>query len=206
MRKPVGQLILVVTTFVLGPMLTSCGGSGATTTITAPPAETTTTSAQAVTTTEAATTTEPPTTTTTTTQPPSTTTTVPTPPAAGVVWEQTLAGRSYRSWQTAPGHETPQPATGPHGVKDQVFMNETVVRTLDGPPATAWPVGSAIVKDVYNRSGTLIILEYMQRTGEGWYYASFQSSGRVVTEGVSIERCQNCHGGGSDSVFTFKLP
>lgn len=202
MRKSTGLLIVaMVTAFALGLALVGCGGSDTTTTTTVPPAETTTTSAPVVMTTEAPSTTEPP-----TTQPPTTTTTVPTPPTAGVVWEQILAGQSYRSWQTAPGHQTPQPATGPHGVKDQVFINETIVGTLEGPAATAWPVGSAIVKDVYNGSGTITILEYMQRTDGGWYYASFDFSGGVVTEGVNIERCQNCHGEGSDSVFTFKLP
>lgn len=186
---------VLVTVMVLAFSLVGCGESSTTTT--AQPAEITTTTAPSVETT----TTQPPTTTEA-----QTTTSVPPRPSAESVWTQLLANQSYRSWQTAPGHETPQRATGPHGEKDQVFVSEIVMRTLEGPPVAVWPVDSIIVKDVYDGSGTVIILEYMQRTDEGWYYASFDTNGRVQTEGVKVGGCQNCHSRGSDSVFTFRLP
>ncbi|MHB9116155.1 MAG: hypothetical protein ACYC6T_16395 [Thermoleophilia bacterium] len=186
---------VLLTVMVLAFSLVGCGESSTTTT--AQPPEITTTTAPSVETT----TTQPPTTTEA-----QTTTSVPPRPSAESVWTQLLANQSYRSWQTALGHETPQPATGPHGEKDQVFVSEIVMRTLGGPSVATWPVDSIIVKDVYDGSGTLIILEYMQRTDEGWYYASFDTNGQVQTEGVEVRGCQNCHGRGSDSVFTFKLP
>lgn len=173
-----------------------CGGSETTTT--APPPESTTS-------TEAVTTTAEPIT-TTTAAPAETTTTEPPSPTAESAWELVLAGEVYRSWRTAPGHETPQPATGPHGVKDQVFANEPVFLTLEGPAATEWPTGSIIVKDVYDAAGTLIVLEYMQKTDAGWYYASFEPDGQVGTEGLMVGGCQSCHSRGSDSVFTLGLP
>lgn len=193
-------LIVVV---VLALWLPGCGGSDATTTASQTEATTTTAPPPEVTTTQVSTTTTAP---TTTVEPTTTTTSLPPPPTAASVWERIMAGRAYRSWRTAPGHETPQPATGPHGAKDQVFANDIFMRAFEGPAATAWPVGSIIVKDVYNTAGTLVILEFMQRTDAGWYYASFDSDGRVETEGLAIERCHTCHSGGSDAVFTFELP
>ncbi len=199
MRKPL--VVLTVMVLILG--LAGCGETATTTTVQGAGATTTTTPSAEVTTTQAPATTAAP---TTTTAEPITTTTFPPPPTAASVWTRIVAGQAYRSWQTAPGHETPQPATGPHGAKDQVFANDIFMQAFEGPVASAWPVGSIIVKDVYNTSGTLFVFEFMQRTDEGWYYASFDSDGQVETEGLEIKGCHGCHGGGSDAVFTFDLP
>ncbi|MCJ7796427.1 MAG: cytochrome P460 family protein [Thermoleophilia bacterium] len=146
--------------------------------------------------------------TTTTTAPPAavTTSTPAGAPTAEAVWTETLASESYKSWQTAPGMETPQPAKGPHGKQVQVFVDPSVSATLAGPAATAWPVGSMIVKDALDDSGALVGVEYMQKTDQGWYFASFDPTGKVAAEGVMVEPCQSCHAKGSDGVFSAKLP
>jgi hypothetical protein len=63
-----------------------------------------------------------------------------------------------------------------------------------------------IVKDAYDAGGALQSVEYMQKTDQGWYYASFGVDGTVAKEGVEVAPCQACHATGSDSVKSFKLP
>lgn len=127
-------------------------------------------------------------------------------PSAQTVWTQTISTKAYKSWQTAPGYETTQPAHGPHGKSVQVYVDPNITKTLSGTGATAWPVGSMIVKDAYDANGTQVQIEYMQKTDQGWYYASYGVDGTVVKEGVKVAPCQPCHGSGSDSVKSFKLP
>lgn len=127
-------------------------------------------------------------------------------PSAMVVWTETIANKGYKSWQTAPGYETTQAAKGPHGKAVQVFVDPNIAKTLSGPSVTAWPVGSMIAKDAYDATGTLKQVEFMQKTDQGWYFASFSADGNILTEGVKIAPCQPCHATGSDSVKSFKLP
>jgi hypothetical protein len=135
----------------------------------------------------------------------------PSPPAAqavptsSTVWAM-LSSKSYKSWQNAPGYSTPQPAKGPHGKTVQIYVDPTIAKTLSGPAVTAWPVGSTIVKDAFDGTGTQIQVEYMQKTDSGWYFASFGIDGTLVKDGVEAEPCQKCHVTGSDSVKSFKLP
>lgn len=133
----------------------------------------------------------------------------PTTPAglsAQAVWTETLSTQAYQSWQTAPGFETTQPAKGPHGKMVQIFVDPKVADTLIGPTVAAWPTGSMIVKDAYDAAGALQSIEYIQKTDQGWYYASFGPDGTVSKEGVKVEPCQACHAKGSDAVRSFKLP
>lgn len=126
-------------------------------------------------------------------------------PSAQAVWA-TLSTKAYKSWQVAPGFDKPQPAKGPHGKTVQVFVDPTIAQTLSGPSATEWPVGSMIVKDAYDAAGAPMQVEYMQKTDQGWYFASFGVDGTLVKDGVKAEPCQKCHSTGSDSVKSFKLP
>jgi hypothetical protein len=127
--------------------------------------------------------------------------------AAQAVYTDTLSTKAYKSWPTAPGYETIQPAKGPHGKQVQIYVNDTVEKTLSGGAATTWPTGSAIVKDVYDAGGTLTGWEYMQKTDQGWFYASYGADGAVKKEGVNAEPCNACHANNSsDSVKAFKLP
>lgn len=127
-------------------------------------------------------------------------------PTASAVWTDTLASKAYQKWQPAPGFETTQAATGPHGKSVQVFIDPTVATAMSGTTATEWPVGSMIVKDAYDAAGAMQAIEYMQKTDSGWYFASFGLDGTVSTEGVKVEPCEACHLKGSDSVRSFKLP
>jgi len=137
------------------------------------------------------------------TQPGAATGTAPATPAglsSATIWTDTLSTSAYQAWQTAPGYETTQPAKGPHGKSVQTFIDPNVVDTLAGPTVAAWPTGSMIVKDAYDGAGALQSIEYMQKTDQGWYYASFAPDGTVSKEGVEVEPCKACHDRGSDAV------
>jgi len=127
-------------------------------------------------------------------------------PSAQVVWSETIEAKVYQGWKPAPGFEAKQPAKGPHGKEVQVFVNPPVVETLNGTSASEWPVGSVIVKDAYDASGNPESVEYMKKSGEGWYFAAFRVDGEVIAEGVEIEPCQACHVKGSDSLMSVRLP
>jgi hypothetical protein len=129
----------------------------------------------------------------------------PPAPTSSTVWAM-LSAKSYKSWQNAPGYQTPQPAKGPHGKTVQIYINPAIGNTLSGPAATGWPVDSMIVKDAYDGTGKQIQVEFMQKTGNGWYFASFNIDGTLVKDGIMAEPCQKCHSTGSDSVKSFKLP
>jgi hypothetical protein len=137
----------------------------------------------------------------------STTTATPGAPSATDVWQTTIASNAYKSWPTAPGYSTMQPAKGPHGKFVQIYVNPTVQTTLSGSAATTWPTGAMIVKDAYDADKKLISIEYMQKTDGGWYYASFTPEGTAKVEGVKVEPCEGCHTkNSSDGVKSFKLP
>ena len=129
-----------------------------------------------------------------------------TAPTAESVWTQTLESGAYKSWQRAPGYETQQPAKGPHGKKVDVYVNDAVTKALATPGTAAWPAGSMIVKDAFDAAGKLVSMEYMEKTDQGWYYATFDTTGKSAKQGVQVAPCQPCHTKGSDSVMAFKLP
>ena len=128
-------------------------------------------------------------------------------PSAKSVWDSTLVSGAYKSWSTAPGFETTQPAKGPHGKSVQVFVDPTIMDTLNGSAAAAWPVGGMIVKDAYDANNAPVAIEFMQKTDQGWYFASYGMDGTVSKEGVKVEPCEGCHAkNSSDGVKSFKLP
>lgn len=130
----------------------------------------------------------------------------PKAPVAQTVWTDTLSTKSYEDWKPAPGYETKQPAKGPHGESVEIFVDPTIEETLAQSGPTTWDSGSMIVKEAYDATGAMESVEYMQKTDEGWYFASFKPDGTVNKEGVEVAPCQPCHVKGSDSVMAFKLP
>jgi hypothetical protein len=127
-------------------------------------------------------------------------------PTAQVVWSTQLSSKAYHSWQKAPGFDTPRPSHSPHGKTVMVYVDANIAKTLAGPSASSWSVGSEIVKDAFDDAGALVEVTYMQRLGQGWFYASYDPSGTVVKQGVEVPSCAGCHRSGSDEVKSFKLP
>lgn len=127
-------------------------------------------------------------------------------PKSEDVYRDLIAPTTYRSWATAPGFSKMKPGTGPHGARIQVFVNETGKKALDGPSIRRWPVGTVIVKDGFVKSGRQIITAYMRKTRDGWYYAEWNVSGKLIADGLEEKGCAACHRRGEDYVRSFDLP
>jgi len=117
-----------------------------------------------------------------------------------------VQNENYRSWRRAPGWESRSPSVGGgHGGQLDIYVNEVVASILDnGGPVKELPVGSAIVKDVWN--GTEIhAIAIMDKRADGWYWAEFNGAGDVSAAGHPAG-CINCHQSGVDCVRAFVLP
>lgn len=127
-------------------------------------------------------------------------------PTSKDVYGDLIAPKSYRSWAKAPGFSKKKPGTGPHGAAIQVFVNETGKKAVDGPSIRRWPVGTVIVKDGFVKSGRQLITAYMRKTRDGWYYAEWNASGKLMGSGLEKADCADCHERGDDYVRSFDLP
>lgn len=95
----------------------------------------------------------------------------------------------YPAWAVMPGYDAPQPSTGPHGQRVQIFVNRLLAEGLaDGAP---WPVGSVAVKDGW-ADGDLIMRSLIRRDADGWFFAQFDGADRIVASGAD-PMCSSCH-------------
>ena len=110
----------------------------------------------------------------------------------------------YRQWARAPGFETRQPSNTAHADRVDIYVNATVDEALRGAPLGAWPVGSLIVKDGFDRDDELELIAVMEKRPDGWFWAEYfdgdsRSSGKP-------DLCLDCHARGDDYVRSFDLP
>ncbi len=126
------------------------------------------------------------------------------PPGAGDLWSR-LESKSYRSYRRAPGYESRRKSNAPHGNEVEIFVNEAIGKTLDGPKgASTFPDGSLIVKEGY-AGDTLELVAVMEKRNGEWYWAEYDASGAAKYSGKPSV-CINCHSSGSDFVRAFSLP
>lgn len=120
-----------------------------------------------------------------------------------------------RTYDRAPGWESPrQPALGgPHGGFVDVYVNDVVADAIaeatdTQTPLDAWPAGSIIVKDGWEAAegGDLDTLSIMERRSDGWFWAEWSGSGRLISAGLNDSTCTGCHAAGEDQVRAFPLP
>lgn len=120
------------------------------------------------------------------------------------LWEDFQAA-DYRSWARAPGFPGRTPSTAAHGDAVEIFINDTLAEALaSGEALTAWPEGSLIVKDGYNKGEQHLVAAMEKREG-GWFWAEYKASGEVSYSG-DPGVCTRCHDAGADYVRAFGFP
>lgn len=122
-----------------------------------------------------------------------------------------LREQDYRSFDRAPGWETPrQPAAGgPHGSFLDLYVNDTVAEAVAAAaPLDAWPEGSLIVKDAWaDEAGQdLRFVAAMEKREGRWFWAEYRGNDDAVVEAIEPSQCTGCHDPGDDGVLAFDLP
>ena len=118
-----------------------------------------------------------------------------------------VRGAGYSTWARAPGYATRQPTSAPHADAVEIFVSDVVREALVGPlGATAWPVGSIIVKDGYAASGELELVAIMEKREGGWFWAEYDADSGESEFSGKPAICLDCHESGSDFVRAFALP
>lgn len=108
----------------------------------------------------------------------------------------------------------PHPSRGPHtnvGWPVRVFMDPIAYESLEAGNKSH-PVGSSIVKEMFNGDGDLQGWAVMVKTnedsagGKGWFWyevTSTESGLEPVAAGNGVQLCQGCHFIGKDFVLTY---
>lgn len=117
-----------------------------------------------------------------------------------------VQSEGYRQWRRAPGWDSRLPSIGGgHGGQLDIYVNEAIASLLDsGMSVAALPVGSTIVKDVWN-GAELHAIAIMDKREDGWYWAEYRASGEVLAAGHP-HGCIACHQRGADYVRAFIVP
>lgn len=129
-------------------------------------------------------------------------------PAAARALKRRIYELDYRSWRRAPGYETRQDARAPHSDYVDIYVNDVVTAALDaGEPLDAWPVGSLIVKDGFERfnDSRPEIIAVMEKRDDGWFWAEYFDDDDAKYSGQP-DICLDCHDSGNDYVRAFALP
>lgn len=117
-----------------------------------------------------------------------------------------LKTSDYESWDVAPDYEQPRPAQGPHGDRVQVFVNPVGVKALEAGAPDGWPAGTTIVKNIYAGS-TIGQIAAMEKQPDGtWFWAEWDTAGKTVAAGQSLDACEGCHAQGIDMALSVSLP
>jgi hypothetical protein len=111
----------------------------------------------------------------------------------------------YRSWEPAPGWETPEPTIRPHGDTALIYFNPVRAgAAAQDTPLDAWPEGAILVKDGF-RGDQRSLIAAMEKRSNGWFFAEWDGDGDVLFAGRP-DVCVNCHQSGADFVFAAALP
>jgi hypothetical protein len=117
------------------------------------------------------------------------------PPTGAAELAAWLAAGSYRGWAA---ESRPHASVGPHFGTVRTFLNAPLIASLT-TGAAAHPAGSAVVKELFGRSGdtvrgwsVMIKLDPDSAGGNGWYwYESF--GGSIFAAGRGVGLCTGCH-------------
>lgn len=125
------------------------------------------------------------------------------PEGAKELWDRIHAA-GYRGFERAPGYPSRSPTSAPHGDAVDIYIDDVVAAALKTPGATAWPLGSLIIKDGWEGSD-LSIVAAMEKREDGWFWVEWDGEGDAMYSGKP-DVCIDCHSAGSDSVLAFSLP
>jgi hypothetical protein len=127
------------------------------------------------------------------------------PEKADAFWQQ-IHDQGYESFARAPGYEQRRQSNAPHGDEVDIYVNATVKAAYDqGPPLSAWPLGSLVVKNGFDDAGDLELVAAMEKRDDGWFWAEWDAEGSAKYSGQP-ELCTGCHASGADSVRAFGFP
>lgn len=122
-----------------------------------------------------------------------------------------LVSKKYQEFKTK--EKEMHPSQGPHtklGLPVRVFMNGKISSSLDKGNAEH-PMGSVIVKEMFDENKTLAGWAVMAKTqestdaGNGWFWyevTSVEDKNAIAAIGNGVQGCVSCHGLGSDMVRT----
>lgn len=117
-----------------------------------------------------------------------------------------ISAAEYRAWSGVPGWTTRTTSTGPHGSTVIIYANATVHTALGQSGLAAWPVGSWIIKDIFDAAGTHVQVASMEKRSDGvWFWAEYSATGGEQAFNKPSS-CAGCHGSGDDFVRAFALP
>ncbi len=129
------------------------------------------------------------------------------PGRATDLWSRVQEGGGYRAWEHAPRYPFRMASNTAHGSEVEVFVNPPLAQAIGGKPATAWPDGSIIVKDIYSRR-SLSHVAVMEKRGGKWFWAEYDAGGDPIFSGEPAI-CVDCHRPRqktSDWLYTVELP
>jgi hypothetical protein len=115
---------------------------------------------------------------------------------------------AYAAWPVA--EDAPHPSAGPHDVLVQVYFNDTVAESLRAGNTTH-PVGSALVKELYDSDGTTklghaVMIRIAEGEGGWLYFEGFAPDYADPFYGKAHKTCEGCHGGSPSDHVQSRLP
>lgn len=126
------------------------------------------------------------------------------PDSAEALWDEFQAA-DYHSWSRPPGYAGRTASSTVHGDEVEIFVNDVIADALmAGTPLSAWPTGSRIVKDGFQKGSPHIVVA-MDKRSDGWFFAEYELDGEVLYSG-DPHACTRCHGDANDGVLAFQLP
>jgi len=119
-----------------------------------------------------------------------------------------IHAQNYKEFARAPGFETRQPAIQPHEDGSEmyvdIYINDMLVKALQGNELQEWPVGSLLVKETYI-NGEFRALGANEKREDGWVINQWNADGVAEFAGRP-KKCWNCHQNGDDMVLGFRFP
>jgi len=130
------------------------------------------------------------------------------PEGGKALYAKVNEGAGFRAWRRAPGFPERKPSFTAHSKAVEIFVNDAIAKTLDGPaPATEWPVGAIVVKEGFDGDERAIVA-MMEKRADGWFWVETDGDGEPLYSGKP-DVCIDCHDNRSkisDWVYSFDLP
>jgi hypothetical protein len=135
------------------------------------------------------------------------------PDGAKALYAKANEGAGFRAppWRRAPDFPERKPSFTAHSREVEIWVNEPMVKALDGAePIKEWPVGSIVVKEGF-RGGDRQLVAIMEKRADGWHWAEMDGEGEPLWSAANgkPEVCVECHDNRakySDWVYSFEFP
>jgi len=143
------------------------------------------------------------------------------------IWERITVESNYKDYPMWPDHPGIQNGMSPHGRFHRVFINDKLLNSVPNKERIA-PYGSMCIKENYNSNKELagvtvmVKVKDLNKTAKSetlrsklhdeelklfnsneWYWAKFDSKGKVQAEGTPLG-CIKCHAGSNNDFITIR--